>query len=108
VTSDWLQEARTICERAFSFLVTDFGYRKVRGRFQWSGFELGYRGALRTSCGTPKAVYRQLIPTGYTGSVSRAAKFIPGQLGACSMSEDPEAKASARPELYKPLLTVGR
>jgi hypothetical protein len=44
VTTDQLREARATCERAFSFLVTDFGYRKVRGRFQWGGFELGYRG----------------------------------------------------------------
>lgn len=44
MTSDQLREARATCEQAFSFLVTEFGYRKVRGRFQWSGFELGYRG----------------------------------------------------------------
>lgn len=44
MTTDQLRQARAICERAFSFLVTDFGYRKVRGRFQWGGFELGYRG----------------------------------------------------------------
>jgi hypothetical protein len=44
VTTDQLREARAICERKFSFLVTEFGYRKVRGRFQWGGFELGYRG----------------------------------------------------------------
>jgi hypothetical protein len=44
VTSGRLLVARAICERAFSFLGTDFGYRKVRGRFQRSGFDLGYRG----------------------------------------------------------------
>lgn len=47
---DWLRqmttlrEARAVCERAFAFLVTDFGYKKVRSRFRWSGFEVGYRG----------------------------------------------------------------
>jgi hypothetical protein len=44
VTSDALREARAACERAFSFLVSDFDYRKVRGRFRWGGFELGYCG----------------------------------------------------------------
>lgn len=42
--SDQLREARAACERAFSFLVSDFGYRKVRSRFRWSGFELAYQG----------------------------------------------------------------
>jgi hypothetical protein len=40
----YLREARSACERQFSFLVTEFGYRKVRSRFQWGGFELRYRG----------------------------------------------------------------
>lgn len=44
MTSDRLREARAICEQAFGFLITEFGYRKIRGRFQWSGFQLGYRG----------------------------------------------------------------
>lgn len=46
MTSDRLREARAACERAFSFLVTDYGYRRVRARYQWSGFELGYQGPL--------------------------------------------------------------
>lgn len=41
--SDQVRGARAACEQAFSFLVSDFGYRKVRSRFQWGGFELGYR-----------------------------------------------------------------
>jgi hypothetical protein len=44
MTSDQLRDARAACEQAFSFLVSDFGYRKIRSRFQWGGFELGYRG----------------------------------------------------------------
>lgn len=44
MTSGELREARAACEHAFAFLVSDFGYRKVRGRFRWGGFELGYRG----------------------------------------------------------------
>lgn len=44
MTGDQLREARAACERAFSFLVSDFGYRKVRGRFHWGGFELAYQG----------------------------------------------------------------
>jgi hypothetical protein len=44
--SEHLREARSACERQFSFLVTEFGYRKVRCRFQWNGFELRYRGPL--------------------------------------------------------------
>jgi hypothetical protein len=39
-----MQEIRAACEDAFSFLVTEFGYRKVRGRFRWNGFEFGYGG----------------------------------------------------------------
>lgn len=44
MTSDGLREARAACERALDFLVTDFGYRRVRRRFQWHGFQLRYRG----------------------------------------------------------------
>lgn len=44
MTSDQLREARAACERAFSFLVSEFGYRRVRSRFRWSGFELAYQG----------------------------------------------------------------
>jgi hypothetical protein len=42
--SEHVREARSACERQFSFLVTEFGYRKVRSRFKWHGFELRYRG----------------------------------------------------------------
>lgn len=41
---EYLREARSACERQFSFLVTEFGYRKVRRRFMWGGFQLHYRG----------------------------------------------------------------
>lgn len=44
VISDALREARAACERAFAFLVADFGYRRDRRRFQWAGFLLRYRG----------------------------------------------------------------
>jgi hypothetical protein len=40
VIDDGLRDARAACERAFAFLMTDFGYR----RFQWGGFLLRYRG----------------------------------------------------------------
>lgn len=42
--SDAMREARGACERALAFLVTDFGYRRHRRRFQWGGFLLSYRG----------------------------------------------------------------
>jgi hypothetical protein len=44
--SEHVREARSACERQFSFLATEFGYRKVRSRFKWHGFELRYRGPL--------------------------------------------------------------
>jgi hypothetical protein len=44
MTTDQVREARSACERQFSFLVTDFGYRRVRRLFKWQGFELRYRG----------------------------------------------------------------
>jgi hypothetical protein len=44
VIDDGLRDARTARERAFAFLMTDFGYRRDRRRFQWGGFLLRYRG----------------------------------------------------------------
>jgi hypothetical protein len=44
VIDDGLRDARAACERAFAFLMTDFGYRRDRRRFQWGGFLLRYRG----------------------------------------------------------------
>lgn len=44
VIGDHLHAARGACERAFAFLMTDFGYRRDRRRFEWGGFLLRYRG----------------------------------------------------------------
>lgn len=44
MTSDYVREARAVCDRAFAFLVKEFGYRKPRRGFQWSGFWLRYYG----------------------------------------------------------------
>jgi hypothetical protein len=44
MTTDHVREARAACERQFSFLVTEFGYRKVRSRLESNGFELRYLG----------------------------------------------------------------
>jgi hypothetical protein len=44
VTSDYVREARAACNRAFAFLVTEFGYREPCRGFQWSGFWLRYPG----------------------------------------------------------------
>lgn len=44
MTSEEMREIRADCEDAFSFLVTDFGFRKVKGRFRPDGFEFGYSG----------------------------------------------------------------
>jgi hypothetical protein len=42
--SDWLRGRRDYCEAAFSFLITEFGYRRSVRRFRWHGFEIGYLG----------------------------------------------------------------
>jgi hypothetical protein len=44
MTSDQVRQSRSTCERVFAFLVDDFGYRRMRRRFQWGGYELGYCG----------------------------------------------------------------
>jgi len=44
VTSDEVRGAGAACQRAFAFLVTEFGYRQDRLVFRSSGFELRYVG----------------------------------------------------------------
>jgi hypothetical protein len=43
-TRDWLRDRREFCERRFSFLAGEFGYRRSLRRFRWGGFQLGYLG----------------------------------------------------------------
>ena len=43
-TSAWLRGRRDLCEERFSFLVSQFGYRRSSRRFRWGGFQLGYLG----------------------------------------------------------------
>jgi hypothetical protein len=40
----WPRAIRVDFERAFAFLIDDFGYRRVRRRFRRNGFELAYQG----------------------------------------------------------------
>jgi hypothetical protein len=42
--SEWLRGRRDSCEAAFSFLITDFGYRRSLRRFRDGGFQIGYLG----------------------------------------------------------------
>jgi hypothetical protein len=44
MTAEYLRLACAACERAFGFLVSDFGYERKDVRFRWSGFALRYRG----------------------------------------------------------------
>src|SRR5215469_9953504 len=39
-----IRDARAATERAFKFLLDDFGYRRCLRRYQWQGFVLGYCG----------------------------------------------------------------
>jgi hypothetical protein len=43
-TPDWLRGRRDACEERFSFLISEFGYRRSLRRFRWGGFEVGYLG----------------------------------------------------------------
>lgn len=40
----WLRATRDACERAFAFLLEEFGYENCLSRFGGGGFELGYVG----------------------------------------------------------------
>jgi hypothetical protein len=102
--SEHVREARSACERQFSFLVTEFGYRKVRSRFKWHGFELRYRGALvgivvEWFPRDPQTVLLARLVNGDFPSMTRGGD---AQINYFDLGDiESLASAPARPDVYK-------
>jgi hypothetical protein len=89
VISDSLRQASAARERAFAFLITEYGYRRDRPRFRWGGFELRYRGpvmGVRIDWSPPPGIPLPLGWSGWRMAPSRPTLSPSTRLPSCTTS----------------------